>query len=501
MRRIALWACVPFLFACLAFAAGSVQAGNTANKDKQESSKNPGTENKEISWYSVHKISVIHYSGTITAAAADYFTAAFAKASLPAEQGGADLAVIALDTPGGLDSAMRVIIKGLMNMPIPVAVFISPQGARAASAGVFITMAAPIAAMAPGTNIGAAHPVFMGTFPISGNPADSGGKGDIPGKIGEKDIGKLARNPASQSGVMEEKVLNDAVAYIRSLAEKTGRNAEWAINSVKNSVSIPAEEAVRLGVVDYMAGDMENFIKGLEGRKAGDFGTIRLETPEISHTRQGWRERFLATVATPDLAMLLAGIGAAGLFIELYNPGLILPGVLGAMSLVLSLYSFQTLSASAAGVALVFLAFVFFIAEIKVMSYGLLSVAGAFSMFIGGVMMFEPQASGGMSVSSGFLIGTITGVLAVVAILAYIVWNAQTGKIVAGIESLPGTKGIAKTDMSPKGKVLVSGEIWEAESISGNIIAGEKIIVSEVHGFRMKVAKAENDDIVSNEKA
>lgn len=452
--------------------------------------------------YVVRKISVIHYSGTITAAAADYFNSAFSKAVLPAEQGGADMAVIALDTPGGLDSAMREIIKGLMNLGKPAAVFVSPQGARAASAGVFITMSAPIAAMAPGTNIGAAHPVFMGAFPVGGsNPAEPGEDGGIAAKFGKKPSEKSGsgKNPASQAGVMEEKVLNDSVAYIRSLAAKTGRNAEWAINSVKNSVSIPAEEAVSIGVVDFMAADMEDFIARLDGRKAGDFGIIKLENPEITHTRQGLRERFLATVATPDLAMLLAGIGAAGLFIELYNPGLILPGVIGAMSLVLSLYSFQTLSASGAGVALLFLAFVFFIAEIKVMSYGLLSVAGALSMFIGGIMLFEPQASGGLAVSSGLLLGTVIGLLAVVAVLAYIVWRAQTGKVVSGIESLPGQKGLAKTDMNPKGKVLVAGELWEAESISGSISSGEKIIVSEVQGFRMKVKKAENNDLkISN---
>ena len=446
----------------------------------------------------VHRISVIHYSGTITAAAADYFSSALEKAALPPEEGGADMAVIALDTPGGLDSSMRVIIKELMNLPIPTAVFVSPQGARAASAGVFITMSAPIAAMAPGTNIGAAHPVFMGAFPGSGgnNPADPEDKTGLAGKFGKK-TSKQEKNPASQAGVMEEKVLNDSVAYIRSLAAKTGRNAEWAINSVRKSVSIPAEEAVHLGVVDFMAADMDDFIKRLDGRKAGDFGTIRLENPEIIHTRQGWRERFLATVATPDLAMMLAGIGAAGLFIELYNPGLILPGVIGAISLVLSLYSFQTLSASGAGVALLFLAFVFFIAEIKVMSYGLLSVAGALSMLIGGIMLFEPQASGGMTISSGLLIGTIIGLLGVVAMLAYIVWKAQTGKVVSGIESLPGHKGIAKTDISPKGKVLVAGELWEAESVSGNISAGERIVVEKVQGFRMTV-RAEKDNSDGN---
>lgn len=424
--------------------------------------------------YTVNSISVIHYSGTITAAAADYFTVAFDALSGP---DGADMAVIALDTPGGLDSSMRVIIKGLMNLNRPAAVFVSPQGARATSAGVFITMAAPVAAMAPGTSIGAAHPVFAGIFPSYGRDKN--------------------KDSETEAGIMEAKVLNDSVAYIRSLAAKTGRNAEWAINSVRSSIAVPADEAVRIGVADFMAEDIDDFIKKLDGRKAGDFGVLHIcEGVKVKHIRQGFRDRFMSTVSTPDLAMLLAGAGAAGVFIELYSPGLVLPGVLGAMSLVLSLYSFQTLSASGAGIALIFLAFVFFIAEIKVMSYGLLTVAGAFSMLVGGLMLFEPQASGGLGVSAGLLIGTIISLMAVVAVLAFIVFRAQSSRIVAGIESLEGKKGTAKTDMNPKGKVLAEGELWEAESVSGSIAAGEKVIVAEVKGFRMKVRR---DDGVSQE--
>ena len=458
------------LFCSKAFAVSDNISANPAEKPAIQEYKKEA--NKDF--YEVRRISVIHYSGTITAAAADYFSKAFEKASGSDKDKGADLLIIALDTPGGLDSSMRVIIKGFMNLNKPVAVFVSPQGARAASAGVFITMAAPIAAMAPGTNIGAAHPVFMGTFPMPGSSKDS---------------------KTADSGIMETKVLNDSVAYIRSLAAKTGRNAEWAIKSVRESISVTAEEAVRLGVADFIADDMDDFLKKIDGRKAGDFGIIRMTEPQVVHTRQGLRERFLATVATPDLAMLLAGIGAAGLFIELYNPGLVLPGVIGAMSLVLSLYSFQTLSASAAGLALLLLAFVFFIAEIKVMSYGLLTVAGAVSMLAGGVMLFEPQASGQMSLSVAVLLSTIISLVAVVAVLAYIVYRAQSVKVVAGIESLTGKKGISKTSMSPKGKILAEGEIWEAESISGNIEAGMPVIIEEVSGFRVKVSACKAEKI------
>lgn len=413
----------------------------------------------------VHKISIVHYSGAITAAAADYFSKSFNEAS---SENGADLVIIALDTPGGLDSSMRVIIKGLMNLGKPAVVFVSPKGARAASAGVFITLSAPIAAMAPGTNIGAAHPVFLGGFPT--------GNGD---KKGNK----------AEGSIMEDKVLNDSVAYIQSLAAKTGRNVDWAMQAVKKSVSVSAEEAIRLGLIDFIAEDMSDFIRKIDGRYAGDFGKLKLVNPVIEHRRQGPRERFLATIATPDLAMLLAGVGAAGLFIEMYNPGLVLPGVLGAMSLVLSLYSFQTLSATGAGLALLLLAFVFFIAEIKIMSYGLLTIAGALSMLIGGLMLFEPQASGGLNISANIFLSTIICLIAVVAILAYIVYNAQVRKVVVGIESLAEKIGLAKTKLNPKGKVLVEGELWEAESISGSIEIGEKIVVTEVSGFVIKVRK------------
>lgn len=420
--------------------------------------------------YEVKKIEVIHYAGTITAASAEYFNSAFERNKTDK---GADLLVISLDTPGGLDTAMREIIKGMMGLNKPVAVFVSPQGARAASAGVFITMAASVAAMAPGTNIGAAHPVFLGGIPIGDD--------------------KRKDKKLSDDGTMSTKVLNDSVAYIHSIAQKTGRNVNWAMDAVKKSVSIPSEEAVKLGVVDFIAQDTEDFLKKLDGRKVGDFGIIKLQSPVVQHTRQNTRQSFLSAISTPDIAMFLAGIGAAGIFIEMYNPGLILPGVVGAISLVLSFYSFQNLSANAAGIVLMFLAFVFFIAEIKVMSYGLLTVAGALSMLIGGLLMFDTQASGGMNVSMQMLLSTIVCLIAVVAVLAYIVYKAQMNTIVAGIESLAGKNGICKTDLTPKGKVLCEGELWEAESIDGNIKIGESVTVTEVKGFQVKVKKAVNN--------
>lgn len=415
--------------------------------------------------YEVRTVLVSPYSGVITPAAAEFIIGAVEKVNEP---GGADLLVIALDTPGGLDSSMREIIKAMLASKKPVAVYVSPQGARAASAGVFISMASPLVAMAPGTNIGAAHPVVLG---------------GLPGGLGKEKEEKKKKDP------MDEKMVNDATAYMKSIAQKTGRNVDWAVKSVTKSDSIPAEEAVKAGVADYIAADIGEFLLKADGRRIGDFGTLRAVKPAVEYFRQTSRQKFLATITDPNIAMILMSLGAAGLFIELYNPGLILPGVVGAVALVLAFYSFQTLSASFAGVALIMLAFVFFIAEIKVISYGLLTLAGAVSMLLGALMLFKQPTLGGLSVSMSMVLSTIIGLIAVVAALALVVLRAQLRRVVTGIESLKDKRGLAKTALSPKGKVLVEGELWDAESVSGDIPAGAEVSVTEVSGFRIRVKK------------
>ncbi|OGR67165.1 MAG: hypothetical protein A2081_05045 [Elusimicrobia bacterium GWC2_61_19] len=417
--------------------------------------------------YEVKRVAVAPYSGVITPAAAEFLSGAIDSVNAP---GGADLLVIALDTPGGLDSSMRVIIKAMLASKKPVAVYVSPQGARAASAGVFISMASPLVGMAPGTNIGAAHPVMLGASPF--------GLGDKDGK------GDKKKDP------MEEKVLNDASAYMKSITQKTGRNVEWAIRSVAKSDSISADEAVKTGVADFTAADIKEFLAKADGFSAGAFGRLRAANPSVEYFSQTRRQSFLATITDPNIAMILMSLGAAGLFIELYNPGLILPGVVGAVSLVMAFYSFQTLSANFAGVALILLGFVFFIAEIKVISYGLLTLAGAASMLLGGLMLFNTPSIGGLSISMHMLLSTVVGLIAVVAALAFIVMRAQLRRVVTGIESLKDKRGLAKTALSPKGKVLVEGELWDAESVSGDIPEGAEVTVTEVEGFKIRVRLA-----------
>ncbi|OGR76077.1 MAG: hypothetical protein A2X32_10885 [Elusimicrobia bacterium GWC2_64_44] len=418
--------------------------------------------------YEVKTVLVAPYSGVITPAAAEFFAGAVDKVNAP---GGADLLVFELDTPGGLDSSMREIIKKLLASKKPVAVYVSPAGARAASAGVFISMASPLVGMAPGTNIGAAHPVMIG--------------GGLPGMPGGKE-GKEEK----KKDPMEDKVLNDASAYMKSITQKSGRNVEWAVKAVTKSASIPAEEAVKAGVADFVAADLAEFFAKADGRAAGDFGSFKCAAPAVEYFRQTRRQKFLATITDPNIAMILMSLGAAGLFIELYNPGLILPGVVGAVALVLAFYSFQTLSASFAGVALILLGFVFFIAEIKVVSYGLLTLAGAASVLLGGLMLFSQPSLGGLAVSFPMLVTTVVGLIAVVAAVAFVALRAQLRRVVTGIESIAGQRGLAKTALNPKGTVLVAGELWEAESVSGEIAAGAGVVVDSVDGFRVKVRAA-----------
>lgn len=410
--------------------------------------------------YEIKTVLTAPYSGVITPAAAEFLNNAIDRANSE----NFDLIVIQLDTPGGLDGSMREIIKKILASKAPVALYVSPQGARAASAGVFIAMASGIVAMAPGTNIGAAHPVMIGAMPSIG---------------WEKDDKK--KDP------MEDKILNDASAYIKSITQKTKRNVEWAIKAVTKSDSISAEEALKAGVTDVIAGDLADLFVKINGRELAGFGKIKVENPKVETVVQTRRQKFLAAITDPNVAMILMSLGAAGLFIELYNPGLVLPGVVGTMALVLGFYSFQTLSANFAGVLLILLGFVFFIAEIKVLSYGLLTVAGVVSVILGALMLFSRPSLGGLSVSMNILGSTLIILVALVAILAWIVIRAQMRAVVTGIESLTGKKGLAKGALTPRGTVLVEGELWEAESISGDIPAGAEVKVVSVHGFKVKV--------------
>lgn len=405
------------------------------------------------------------FSGVISPVSAEYLEDAVAEA----EKRGADSLVILLDTPGGLDPSMRLIIKAILASRVPVIVYVHPSGARAASAGVFITMAAHVAAMAPGTNIGAAHPVMIG------------GGGGMPGSGDKKE---------KKDETMEAKMASDASAYLKSIAHKRGRNEAWAVQAVSVSTSIQAAEAVAMKVVDLEAASLEGLLKAVDGRRLADFDKpLRTAGAVLERFDMTRRQRWLATLSDPNVAMILMSLGAAGLFIELYNPGLILPGIVGAVSLILGFYSFQTLSASYAGVLLLLLGMIMLLLEIKVTSYGMLALGGIASFLLGALMLFQNNAAGGLSVSYSILGSTLGGLVALVAVLSWVVMRAYNRPVVTGDEGMAGMEGKAVGRLDPSGKVEVGGEFWDAESESGPIEAGETVVVKAVKGLHLKVGK------------
>jgi membrane-bound serine protease (ClpP class) len=401
------------------------------------------------------RIVVVKISGAINPVVANFVSQQISLANLA----GDELIVIRMDTPGGLDTSMRQIIKAIQTSRIPVATYVAPSGSRAASAGTFITIASHIAAMAPGTNIGAAHPVnLMG-----------GGE---------------------QSSTMEDKIVNDAAAYIRSLAEQRGRNVYWAELSVKKSVSISAEEAKKLDVIDLVAADLNALVLAVDGRdvKMGS-QTVTLNTRgrDVVYMEMNQRERILDIISNPNVAYILMMLGIVGLYFELSNPGLILPGVVGGISLILALYAMQTLPINYAGLLLIVLGMVLFIAEVNVPSFGLLSVGGAISIFLGSIMLIDSDDPT-MQISNTVLIPTLLFSVVLAAGSIYLAGRSYKKRPVSGAEGLIGQSGVVKTELNPDGKVLLHGEIWNAQS-SGKIDVGEKVVVKSIEGLKVIVAR------------
>jgi len=400
---------------------------------------------------------VITVNAAITPAVATYIIKSIDQAYAEGSTG----LILLLDTPGGLDLAMRDIIKELLGSRIPVIVFVYPSGARAASAGVMITMASNIAAMAPGTNIGAAHPVAIG----------------MGGKMDE---------------TMAEKVVNDAVAYSKSIAKKRGRNSKWVELAVRKSESVTAEEALKLNVIDFVANDVSQLLAKIDGKTVLlPSGEVQLNTKGaiINEKKMGLRERILTALSDPNIAYLLLMIGLAGLYFEFAHPGAILPGVIGGISLILAFFALQTLPVNFAGVLLIIFGIILFIAEIKIVSHGMLTVAGVISLVLGSLMLFESPIPA-LRVSLKVMIPTIVIVtLFFVAIIGLAV-KAQMRKPATGVEGMIGKKGDAITSVHEDGKVFIKGEHWNAYS-KDMIEEGEKIKVVGMKGLRLEVEKFE----------
>lgn len=400
------------------------------------------------------EVMVITVDGVINPVSSEYI----AKSIRKAVKRGAEALVIELDTPGGLDTSMRSIVKDIVSSEVPVVVYVAPSGARAASAGVFITLAAHVAAMAPGTNIGAAHPVGLG--------------------------GKMDKT-------MAEKATNDAAAYIKSLAESRGRNAQWAEKAVRESISATESEALKEHVIDLVEKDLSSLLSDIDGRKVRTpLGERALRTKDARVVREeiSLRLRILNFISDPNVAYILMLLGFYGLFFELTSPGAIFPGVAGGICLILAFYAFQTLPVNYAGLLLIILAIILFILEIKIVSHGVLTIGGIIAMIIGSLMLFESPGP--------FIRLSIYLILPAVLITALffsltisLALKAHRRKPVTGREELIGMEGIARTDItSAGGMVSLHGEIWSAFSDDA-IAKNDKIVVEEVRNLKLKVRK------------
>jgi membrane-bound serine protease (ClpP class) len=373
----------------------------------------------------------------------------------------AQAVIMEMDTPGGLDKSMREIIQKELSSYIPIIVFVSPPGARAASAGAYIAMAADIVAMAPGTNIGAATPVQLGGMP-----------------------------EGETSTTMERKIVNDAAAFMQSLAQKKGRNVQWAEDAVRKARASSAEEALKLGVIDLIANDLQDLLSKLDGRqviKDGEKFLLKTKGAPISKQNMNWRERLLLLLTDPNFAYLLLLLATYGIIFELSNPGAILPGVVGAIALILALYSLALLPINWAGLALMVLGIGFLLAEVKAPTHGLLGVGGAISFLIGSIMLFENV--GYRKISLGLILSMtiLTTLFFLFVVTAGI--KAQFRAKAVGREAIVAKIAEARSDLNPTGLVFLEGELWRAESTEGFIEKGSKVKVVAMRGLTLQVKK------------
>ena len=399
-------------------------------------------------------VPVVELDGVVHAVTAAHVVQAIDRADAE----GAPLVVVRMNTPGGLDSSMRQIVDRMLNCRTPVAVFVGPSGARAASAGFVIAVAADVAAMAPGTNIGAAHPVAG---------------------LGQMDE------------IMSKKVTSDAAAYIRGKAERRGRNVEMAEKAVVESKSFTEKEALELKLVDLIAKDVPDLLSQLDGREVKRFDgttvTLRLAGQKTVDVRMDWRQAILSAIARPEILFLLLLGALAGLGAEISHPGLIFPGVLGALCLILFLFASQIIPVNGAGVLLVLLAIGLFVAEVKVASYGLLTLGGLVAMILGAMMLVDSPLPE-LRVNPWNLAPFILAFAAFTIALVRLVLQAQRRRPQTGAEGLVGQRGQAESDLQPEGWVIVQGELWQARA-GERIASGESVEVLSVEGLRLRVRK------------
>jgi len=404
------------------------------------------------------KVLSIEVDATINPVTADYIQRGIRQANKEK----AECLVIRLNTPGGLLKSTRVIVSAILDAPVPVIVYVSPNGAHAGSAGVFITMAGHIAAMAPGTNIGAAHPVSM---------------------------------QQQMDPVMNEKATNDAAAFIRTIAQNRNRDTIWAEKAVRYSLSITAKEALEQHVIDLVAKDMKELLEKVDGtviETAEGSKALQTRNAVVEEEKMTWIENLLNIIVDPNIAYILMMLGFYGLLFELYSPGAIFPGVLGGICIILAFYSMHTLPVNYAGLALIIFGIILFILEIKIVSHGLLSIGGTISLLLGSLMLIRNQSPLEFARISKAVIFPVVGVTA--AFFLFLVTmgiRAQGRKPVTGIEALVGSTGTAQEDFEESGPVMVMGELWQAVSRKGKITKGQKIKVTGRKDFTLFIEPAD----------
>ena len=405
------------------------------------------------------RVDVLEVKGVINPVVANYIDRGITQA----EEEGADVCIIRLDTPGGLDTSMRDIVQDIVDARVPIVVYVSPQGGRAASAGVFITMSAHVAAMSPNTNIGAAHPVAIG----------EGGE-------------------AQMSDEMAEKVVNDAAAYIRSIANAHDRNIEWAEKAVRESVSITEEEALELNVIDIVAGDLDSLLSQLDGRQVTmiDGSVITLNTKDVatSHNPMSGAESLLLAISDPNIAVVLLSLAVLGITVEIFNPGLIFPGVFGGICAFLASYSLGFLPVNYAAIALLVLAGGLFVAEFFTASFGLFTAGGIASLVIGLLILFSGRPT--LFQPDPWVIPTIAAVVgSIAAVIIYQVVRSHLKQPTTGREELRGKVATVRVVLKPEGQVFYKGELWTATLDQGEAQPGEEVTITKTDGLRLYVTK------------